>query len=131
LILLLELFRKGNLLLDHSLIESKRTVKLFLDTLKSNLDEKWSLEKMADYCLLGTTRFTHYCEEIINCSPIEYLNLLRLNEASSLLSNTPEISMTEVAYRCGFSSPQYFNFAFKKHFGMSPLAFRKQQQKQD
>src|SRR5450759_3462575 len=125
-VLLLELFQKGNIPLDHTLVESKRTVQLFLKTLESNLNENWSVEKMADYCHLGPTRFTHYCKEIINCAPMEYLNLLRLNIAAKLLIKQPELSITDIAYRSGFSSPQYFNFAFNKHFKMTPGNYRNQ-----
>lgn len=128
-VLLLELFQKGNILLDNTLIESKRTVELFLKTLESNLNENWNVEKMAEYCHLGLTRFTHYCKEIINCSPIEYLNLLRLNESANLLTKHTDLSVTDIAYRSGFSSPQYFNFAFKQHYKISPGKYRNNLQK--
>jgi len=123
-VLLLELFQKGNIPLDHTLVDSKRTVQLFLKTLESNLVESWNVEKMADYCQLGLTRFTHYCKEIINCAPMEYLNLLRLNEAAKLLVIQPELSIAEIAYRSGFSSPQYFSFAFNKQYKMTPGNYR-------
>jgi AraC-like DNA-binding protein len=129
-VLLLELFQNGNIPLDNTLIESKRTVELFLKALESNLNESWNVEKMSEYCNLGLTRFTHYCKEIINCSPMEYLNLLRLNEAAKLLAINAELSVTDIAFRSGFSSPQYFNFAFKQHYKLSPGKYRNKLQMQ-
>lgn len=126
LILLLEILNEGNIVLDQSLIESKRTVKLFLHLLESKTDEDWTVVKMVEYCHLGVTRFTHYCKEITNCSPMEYLNRLRMRKAANLLGKNPLIPVIDVAFMCGFSSPQYFNSAFKKHFKVSPNRFRNQ-----
>ena len=128
LILLLDIFREKKIVLDQSLIESKRTVELFLKLLESKIDEDWTVVKMAGYCNLGITRFTHYCKEISNCSPMEYLIRLRLRKASKWLTEGSNILITDIAYRCGFSSNQYFNYSFKKHFRLSPKEYRKQKQ---
>lgn len=125
LILLLEILNEGNIVLDQSLIESKRTVELFLNILESKTDEDWTVVKMAEHCHLGVTRFTFYCKEVTNCSPMEYLNRLRLRQAAKLLDENPALPVIDVAFMCGFSSTQYFNFAFKKHFNISPNKFRK------
>jgi AraC family L-rhamnose operon regulatory protein RhaS len=125
LILLLGLFRDGNITLDRSLTESKRTVELFLKSLESKLDDEWTVIQMAKYCHLGVTRLTHYCNEISNCSPMEYLNRLRLRKASKLLCEQPSLPVIDVAFMCGFSSSQYFNYAFKKHYKTSPNQYRK------
>ena len=125
LMLLLDLIREGGNELDRSLIESRRSVDLFLKSLEAKIEEDWTVVKMAEYCHLGVTRFTHYCKEISNCSPMEYLNRLRLRKASVLLCEQPRLQVIDVAFMCGFSSSQYFNYAFKKHFKMSPNQYRK------
>jgi AraC-like DNA-binding protein len=125
-ILLLDILNEGNIILDQSLVESKRTVELFLHSLQSSLDEFWTVVKMAEYCHLGVTRFTHYCKEITNCSPMEYLNWLRMRKAAKLLKEDHDAHVIDIAYMCGFSSSQYFNYAFKKHFKMSPNSYRKE-----
>jgi AraC family L-rhamnose operon regulatory protein RhaS len=125
LILLLEIFKDGNIVLDQSLVETKRSVELFLSAIKSRIEEEWTVVKMAEDCHLGVTRFTHYCKEITNCSPMEYLNRLRLRKASHILLSNLKIPVIDVAFLCGFSSTQYFNYAFKKHFKTSPNQFRK------
>jgi len=124
LMLLLELFREGNIELDRSLIESRRSVELFLKSLEAQIEDDWTVVKMAEYCHLGVTRFTHYCKEISNCSPMEYLNRLRLRRASALLLEQPKLQVIDVAFMCGFSSSQYFNYAFKSHFKMTPNQYR-------
>jgi AraC-like DNA-binding protein len=125
LVILLEILREGNIILDQSLIEKERSVKLFLQSLESGINEPWTVVRMADFCHIGVTRFTHYCKEITNCSPIEYLNRLRMRKAARLLMESPDLPVVEVAFLCGFESPQYFNYAFKKHFKLSPGRYRK------
>jgi AraC family L-rhamnose operon regulatory protein RhaS len=125
LILLLEIFKTEDVTLDQSLIEIKRSVEFFLTSLENKLVEDWTVVKMAAYCQLGVTRFTHYCKEITNCSPMEYLNRLRLRKAAEVLKTEPKTPVIDIAFSCGFSSNQYFNYAFKKHFKVSPNQFRK------
>lgn len=126
LILLLDVFKNETVVLDQSLVESKRSVEIFLNSLKSKLEEEWTVVKMADDCRLGVTRFTHYCKELTNCSPMEYLNRLRLRKASKILLDSPKTQVIDVAFMCGFSSTQYFNYAFKKHFKLSPKKYQKE-----
>ncbi len=44
-------------------------------------------------------------------------------EAKSYLIHSP-LQVAEITYRLGFNTPQYFNRFFKKHCGITPLAFR-------
>jgi AraC-like DNA-binding protein len=126
LIALLEHFQEGKILLDEELIESRRTVKLFLKSLEDHYYESWTLPNMATYSRLGTTRFTKYCVEISNCTPMEYLNRIRIGKAAMMLESRPGVSATDIAYKCGFSSTQYFTTVFKRHFGKTPQAYRKE-----
>jgi AraC family L-rhamnose operon regulatory protein RhaS len=124
LIALLEHFQEGKILLNEELVASRRTVRLFLNSLEEHLHKPWTLPEMATWCKLGTTRFTKYCVEISNCTPMEYINRIRLAKASGMLVSNLEISATEIAYQCGFSSPQYFTTVFKRHFKKTPQAYR-------
>jgi len=59
-------------------------------------------------------------------TPIEYLNSCRVEAASHLLLNQPDLSITQVAYACGFNSSQYFATAFQVFKGCTPSKFRTQ-----
>ncbi len=53
-----------------------------------------------------------------------FVNLLRFEQACSLL--TDEVSVTQVAERCGFGSIRNFNRVFKSLSGVTPLEYKKQ-----
>jgi AraC family L-rhamnose operon regulatory protein RhaS len=121
---LLDLFRAGKVELNKSLIESKRTVELFLRDLENHLVEEWTLESIANHCNLGITQVTKYCKEITNLSPMQYLSSMRLKAASRALRQHPAKSVAEVAYETGFTSPQYFATVFKTFYKKTPQQFR-------
>lgn len=123
---ILRLFRTGNIPLDKSLMESKRSVDIFLSELHAHIEQNWTLQSMAEYCDLGSTRFVHFCKTITNMTPLNYLNHLRLNAAADMLENRSNLSIQNIAFDCGFSSSQYFATQFKKRFGISPKKFRKE-----
>jgi AraC-like DNA-binding protein len=52
-------------------------------------------------------------------TPSDYMKSCRLKKAMELLKSSTA-SVTEVAYRVGFSSPQYFAKCFKDEYGMTP-----------
>ena len=52
-----------------------------------------------------------------------YLSRYRLEKAVSLLRST-SLSVTEVAYACGFSGTSYFCELFRRYYHISPGKFR-------
>jgi AraC-like DNA-binding protein len=56
-------------------------------------------------------------------TPNDYLLRLRIRKASELLSDS-ETSITDIAFRTGFSSSQNFSKVFKKYTGMMPSRYR-------
>ncbi|MBX3069257.1 MAG: AraC family transcriptional regulator [Thermomicrobiales bacterium] len=112
--------------LNPSLSSSCRTVELFLSTIGEHLDEDWSLDSMASACGLGKSRFSEHCTQLTNMSPNEYLSKRRIESATELLRTQPSLSITDVAFRVGFNSSQYFATVFRTHMGCTPRAFRVQ-----
>ena len=58
-------------------------------------------------------------------TPLEYLTALRITHAKQLLERQASFTIESVASSCGFSDSFYFSTCFKKHVGVSPLAYRK------
>ena len=75
---------------------------------------------------MGMSRVQLYrkLKSLTNSSPNELLRRIRLRRASSLLTTTG-MTVSEVAYEVGFSSPSYFTKCYKEEFGESPTEKRK------
>lgn len=75
---------------------------------------------------MGMSRVQLYrkLKSLTNFSPNELLRRMRLHKAASLLVSK-EMTISEVAYEVGFSSPSYFTKCYKEEFGESPTEKRK------
>ena len=114
---------------EGSLNSHRRAVELFLKDLAANSarsKELWTLETMAEKCGIGTTALLKYCHELVNDSPVDYLNQCRLEHSARELLESPERSVTEIAVENGFGSSQYFATVFHRHFRMTPRDYRRQ-----
>lgn len=124
LLLVLEVMDSKNMVFNEALTDSSRSVKLFLNELEKNLSESWTIEKMAESAGVGLTRFTYHCRQLTNTTPMRYLGMKRLELAKTLLLESPNLSVAEVAYSCGFATSQYFSTVFKKQEKCTPVEYR-------
>ena len=58
-------------------------------------------------------------------TPAAYFLQIRLSNAKRMLDGHPEMSVSDVAYRCGFSDLPHFSHAFKEAYGLSPSQWMK------
>jgi AraC family L-rhamnose operon regulatory protein RhaS len=127
LLSVLEMFRRQGVRLDESLSSTRRTVALVWTDVAQNLEHlalEWTVRGMARRCGMGVTNFIHHSKQLVNMTPIQYLNHCRLTAAAKLLQEAPQRSITDVALSCGFASSQYFATLFRRHYGATPRAFR-------
>jgi AraC-like DNA-binding protein len=54
----------------------------------------------------------------------EYVEDMRIKEAIRLMIST-DMTLTQIAYECGFSSQAYFNYAFKRKMSSPPREYIK------
>ncbi len=58
-------------------------------------------------------------KELTGETPNRLISLARLNKAAALLSEG-QLSIAEIAFAVGFSSPSYFTKSFARQYGMTP-----------
>lgn len=63
-------------------------------------------------------------KSLMNISAGDYIRHVRIKKACSMLAEGYNVS--ETAYACGFSDPNYFSKAFKKQTGIPPGEYRSQ-----
>lgn len=87
--------------------------------------ERISLTDMAAMCKVSTAYLSRKFKAEAGIGFADYVAKFRLERAEAMLRERPELSVTEIAFLCGFNDSNYFSDKFKKHFGVSPLKFRK------
>lgn len=92
--------------------------------ISSHFNEDLSLKIVAAKYDVSTSYFSKKFKSVTGFSFKEYLIAVRIKEACELLIQT-NISITEIATRCGFTDSNYFGDAFKKIKGISPRDYRR------
>ena len=84
-----------------------------------------SREQLAAISQYSYDRFRHIFKNVMNISPKQYIINKRLEHSKTLLATTA-ISVTEIAFQCGFSSTSHYIAAFKQTTNITPAQYRKQ-----
>ena len=105
-----------------SLGEVSPAIQESADSIHGNLPNPATVEKLAQRVGMSETSFRKRFQREIGCSPLDYINRRRIQEASRLLS-AENAHIKEVAYKLGFSSRQYFATVFKRVTGISPGSY--------
>ena len=97
-------------------------VQRFTELVKERLDdETLSVEIIADKMAMSRTQLYRKIKQLTNYSPNEIIRNVRLQEARTMLSKGT-MSVSEIAYRTGFTSPSYFTKCYTEFFGELPSA---------
>lgn len=100
-------------------------VKALNSNIKDNLDNpSFSVEQLADNLHISRSQLYRKVKAILGISISDYINNFKLQRAKSMLETT-SLSVSEIAYSNGFSSPNYFSTSFKQKYGDSPDSYRK------
>ena len=86
----------------------------------------WSVAALAREVGMSRSIFAAKFNTLVGAPPLTYLTRWRLWQASMLLSEG-NLSVGETALRVGYDSEAAFSKAFKRHFGQSPMAYRRGQ----
>lgn len=103
--------------------KARELVLIARDYLVQNHDREISVADAAAYVFLSQGYFTRAFRDELGISPMGFLIQVRVNHACRLLAQR-EMKVSGVAIQVGFSSPQRFNVAFRKHMGMTPMKYR-------
>ena len=95
-----------------------------IEFIKENYMHPIYVDTLAGIVKMSPRYFSSLFKSVTTMSPLDYVNLFRINKACALLSESA-ISVTDVAYKCGFNDSSYFSRIFRKYKGVSPIAFRR------
>ena len=92
-----------------------------------NLGEEFNVDNL---CMeMGMSRSSLYnkVKALTGHSPSDFVRQVRLKEAATML-RSQKYTVAEVSDHMGYSDPKYFTDVFKKHYGITPSAYMKNQE---
>ena len=103
--------------------------KQFLNQLRcfveDHIDEPdFDLDALAGHLAMSRIQLWRKLKGLTNHSPNEWVRIIRLRRAQQMLAST-DLSIAEICYDTGFSSPSYFTKCYKDYFGELPGEYRK------
>ncbi|RIJ71339.1 AraC family transcriptional regulator [Nakamurella silvestris] len=96
-----------------------------VDGMHSDLTRTWSVDDLARLATMSRSAFAARFREVVGTTPASYLTAIRMEAARELL-RTEDVTVTELAYRVGYSSDAGFSRAFRRHTGVVPSRWRTQ-----
>ncbi|TLX77034.1 helix-turn-helix domain-containing protein [Labilibacter sediminis] len=91
------------------------------EVINSNLsDENFGVNELSHKMGLSRSQLFRKLKQVTNSSASTLIRDLRLEEAEKLLKEENEFTISEIAYKVGFSSPSYFNKCFNDKYGCAP-----------
>ena len=85
-------------------------------------DSEFNIDQLCREMAMSRTVFYLKLKTYTGKSPQDFIKVIRLEKASTLLRSGKSVS--EVAGLIGFDNPKYFSTVFKKYFGVSPSKYR-------
>jgi AraC family L-rhamnose operon regulatory protein RhaS len=86
-------------------------------------EEDCSLGAIAEAAAVSPQHLVYSFRKFFDTTPIRYVWRLRLAKGANLLQRSG-LSVTEVAYQCGYKNPYHFSRQVKDHYGCSPTELR-------
>ena len=83
-----------------------------------------TIDQLASHLGLGRTTMYNKLKSLTGKSPVELIKEYRITKSRMLLG-TGQFSVSEVAYKVGFSDPGYFSRCFREQYHMSPAEYLK------
>ena len=88
-------------------------------------DTEFNVNVFAREMAMARTNLFTKLKAITGQTPNEFILTIRLKKGALMLRNNPELNITEISDKIGFSSSRYFSKCFKDIYHVSPLAYRK------
>jgi signal transduction histidine kinase/DNA-binding response OmpR family regulator len=102
----------------------RKFVSEFTSLVESNLsNDEFSVEDISKQLGISRVQLYRKVKALLNINVNDYILNTRLQKAKYFLQHE-ESTISEVAYKVGFSSPAYFSTVFKSKFGVTPKAFK-------
>lgn len=102
-------------------IINNKVVNKITDFIMDNIDQKLSIEQVASFVNLSTSRVQHIFKNETGISLNSYITKKKLLKATELLRNNEK--SIDIYEKCGFQNYTSFLRAFKNEYGLTPKEY--------
>lgn len=95
-----------------------------VDYLRKNINSSIKIEDISEHCGYSVSYIKSVFLKNFGCGILEYFQNLKISAAKKMLRDT-DMDISEIAYRLGYCSSQYFTKVFKAKTGVTPTHFAK------
>ncbi len=112
-------YKMANNALDQKILErALAIIDKYID------DPRFDIATFSKEIAMSRTNLFNKIKAVTGLTPNDFILTVRLKRAATLLSSHPDMSITEISERVGFSGHRYFSKRFKERFELSPAAYR-------
>lgn len=110
----------NSIIAENSTSLDKEFMNTVLTYINDNLsDEKLNVEHLANQLFLSRSKLYRKIKALTGDTANEFIRKVRLEKAKQIIEQS-DLTISEVCYKVGFSSPSYFTKCFKDYFGVLP-----------
>ena len=91
--------------------------------INTNYQQEITLEKLADVACMERTALCRKFKKVTGRTIIDFLNEIRIGHACQLITHT-DLTISAIAYDCGFQNMAHFYSLFKAHTNHTPKSYR-------
>lgn len=117
--MMIEVFRGEQLVHRIGNDRTEETFKNLLEDMQERFAE-YTFEEAVRFMGISDAYFSRYFKSVTGSTFSQYLNYLRTDSAVKLLRSGKNLTMTEIADKCGFATIRNFNRIFRELTGNSP-----------
>lgn len=103
---------------------NQERVKVMIKYIEEHLAQELTLAQIAGSIAVSKNECIRCFKYTIGCTPIQFLQQLRVQKTTVLLETTDK-KISDIAFECGFKDMSYFDKIFKKFIGCTPSEFKK------
>ena len=121
------------LIIDFCLLINKndipRSFEIAVSYIKGNFNRDIPISELAKLSGVSQSVLFKQFKEILGTTPVAYITSIRIDYAKTVLETLPHLPLETIAVSSGFSSASYFIETFKKHEGITPTKYKKENSK--
>lgn len=110
---------------DYDTFEDDDRMKIVYDYIQKNYANKITLEEVSKVALMSPVSFNRFIKKRTNKTFVNYVNDVRIGYAARNLVEK-DLSISEIAFKCGFNNIANFNRIFKRVKGVTPSVYREE-----